>query len=119
VVARHTKERTYPELLGSRRCRLVVLAAEVGGRFSEEAKQFVSLLAKAKARAAPEGLKQATRRAWFARWIALLALTAQRAFAASLLELPLQGTANTEADTPDTSEVLEAAREPPDPSGVA
>jgi len=30
--ARQNKERTYPELAGSNRCRLVVLAMEVGGR---------------------------------------------------------------------------------------
>ena len=36
-VARVRKERKYHELLASRRCRLVVLAFEVGGRWSEEA----------------------------------------------------------------------------------
>ena len=35
--ARRRKERTYPELIGSRRCRLVVLGIETGGRWSEEA----------------------------------------------------------------------------------
>ena len=41
--ARQRKERTYPELLGRRaRARLVVLAVEVGGRWSEEARSFLS-----------------------------------------------------------------------------
>ena len=40
-VARRRKERKYHELLASRRCRLVVLALEVGGRWSEEALTFV------------------------------------------------------------------------------
>ena len=43
--ARKSKERAYPELRRSRRCRLVVLAIEVGGRWSHEATQFLSLLA--------------------------------------------------------------------------
>ena len=48
--ARTRKEVKYRELLASRRCRLVVLAIEVGGRWSEEAVRFIRLLAKAKAR---------------------------------------------------------------------
>ena len=49
--ARQRKERTYPELVGRRaRARLVVLAVEVGGRWSEEARNFLSQLAKARAR---------------------------------------------------------------------
>ena len=43
------KEQKYRELLQSRRCHLVVLALEVGGRWSKEAAAFVRLLAKAKA----------------------------------------------------------------------
>ena len=35
--ARRDKEATYPELVGSNRCRLVVVALETGGRWSEEA----------------------------------------------------------------------------------
>ena len=33
---RRKRQTTYPELLASRRCRLVVLAVEVGGRFGAE-----------------------------------------------------------------------------------
>ena len=36
-LACRAKERTYPEELRSQRCRLVVLALEVGGRWSPEA----------------------------------------------------------------------------------
>ena len=55
--ARRRKQRTYPELSGTQgRARLVVLAAEVGGRWSDEARVFVSQLAKAKARAVPRVL---------------------------------------------------------------
>ena len=42
-------ERRYPELVGPRsRARLVVLAGEVAGRWSEETKSFIRHLAKAK-----------------------------------------------------------------------
>ena len=50
--ARHKKESTYPELARPRggRARLVVLGCEIGGRRSDEARDFVSQLAKAKSR---------------------------------------------------------------------
>ena len=49
--ARRRKARTYPELVGPhRRARLVVLAVEVGGRWSDETRSFLSQLAGAKAR---------------------------------------------------------------------
>ena len=38
--ARRRKERKYRELLNSRRCRLVVVALEAGGRWSEKAATF-------------------------------------------------------------------------------
>ena len=49
--ARKRKELRYPELVGpGSRARLVVLALEVGGRWSPETRTFVAQLAKAKAR---------------------------------------------------------------------
>ena len=49
--ARRRKARTYPELVGPhRRARLVVLAVEVGCRWSDETRSFLSQLARAKAR---------------------------------------------------------------------
>ena len=86
--ARRRKEATYPELVGNARCRLVVLGAEVGGRWSAEAAQFVRLLAHAKARAAPAVLRPALRGACVHRWSGLLAAAASLAFAESLLDLP-------------------------------
>ena len=41
--ARRATERTYPELLQTRRCKLVVLAIEVGGRWSQEATTFLRI----------------------------------------------------------------------------
>ena len=46
-------ERTYPELAHSR-ARLVVLACEVGGRWSGESLRLLHLVAEAKARDEPE-----------------------------------------------------------------
>ena len=85
--ARRKKERTYPELAGDRgRARLVVLAAEVGGRWSSETANFLNALSKAKSETAPEEVRDQVRAAWLRRWSNLLGCTAARAFATSLLE---------------------------------
>ena len=58
IAARRRKERVYPEFTGQRgRTRLVVLAGEVGGRWSEECREFLNQLAKAKARREPRHLR--------------------------------------------------------------
>ena len=83
--ARRRKERTYPELSGDgSRARLVVLAAEVGGKWSIETTNFLVSLAKAKALASPFVLQGRVQQAYIKRWSALLACSAVRAFAASL-----------------------------------
>ena len=46
--ARRSKERTHPELLAARPCKLVVLGIEVGGRWSQEAANFVRIVARSK-----------------------------------------------------------------------
>ena len=47
AAARRRKERTYPELTGQfGRARLVVLAGEVGGRWSDETQAFLRQLAR-------------------------------------------------------------------------
>ena len=77
--ARRAKTRTYPELT-------VVLATEVGGRWSEETQVFLRQLAKAKARAAPVPLQTRAREAWLQRWRTILACCSARSFGMSLLE---------------------------------
>ena len=90
--ARRRKERTYPEFqVQGSRCRLVVLAMEVGGRCSQECLTFIRLLAKAKARSVSNVLRKRTEQAWRLRWVSLLGCAATRAFAASLLELRASG----------------------------
>ena len=69
--ARRRKERTDPELSGDGgRARLVVLAAEVGGRWSQSGAGFTLRV----------------QQAFIRRWSALLACSAVRAFSASLLD---------------------------------
>ena len=87
VVARRRKERAYPELVGTRsRAKLVVLAGEVGGRWSEETATFLRLLAVARARSESALMRRRAEQAWRMRWGGMLACAAARAFAASLLE---------------------------------
>ena len=106
---RRRKERTYPELVcPRRRARLVVLAGEVAGRWSDETRRFLSLLAKAKARGEPRLMRRRAEQAWRMRWSGILSCTAARAFASSLLELC--ATAATDGPTPPTHEVLTSFR---------
>ena len=85
--ARLRKEKTYPELCGEGgRARLVVLAAEVGGRWSAETAQFITAPASARAESEPSTLKGRMAAAWTRRWSAMLACSAGRAFALCLLD---------------------------------
>ena len=64
-VARRRKETTYPELLGEGgRARLVVLAAEMGGRWNTETAQLLTALAKAQAQEVPLLLQSRAEAAW-------------------------------------------------------
>ena len=114
--ARKSKERTYPELLRSRRCRLVVLALETGGRWSPEATTFLRPLAQTKARAVPNILRNAVEASLLSRWSAILTHAAQHAFAASLLDLDCAGTSTCDGDTPSISQLLSEAPLPPPPT---
>ena len=87
-----------------------MLALEVGGRWSEEAVRFVRLLAKAKARTVPPLVRSAAKAAFFHRWTGILAVAAQRAFAATLLELPVEDAGAVDGDVPVLEEVLADAR---------
>ena len=72
----------------SRRCRLVVVGVEIGGRFGTETVQLLRLLARHKATAVPAAPRPAAITAWVARWSGLLAVAAQRAFSLSSRPLP-------------------------------
>ena len=72
-VASRRKRTTYPELLSSRRCHLLVAAVEIGGRWDDEAYRFLLELAKAKARSAPSVLRSSLVGAWLRRWTGVIA----------------------------------------------
>ena len=91
--AREAKEKRYSELVDAPRCRLVVLAFEVAGRWSDEAVDFLRLLARHKAQTCPRLLRRSAGALYFQRWTGLLACAVQRAYAASLLGAPLSGEA--------------------------
>ena len=83
--ARKDKEDTYPELVVARRCTLVVVAIETGGRWADEAADFVGELAYARAREAQPLVRAAAALAWMRRWSRLLGTACARAFAQSLV----------------------------------
>ena len=85
--ARRRKERHYPELSGQQgRTRLVVVAAEMGGRWSPESVRFLVHFAKAKVRHEPKVMRVSAQCAWMRRWRCMLACAAAQAFALSLLD---------------------------------
>ena len=87
AAARRRRELRYPELAGDHgRARLVVLASEVGGRWSEESRNFLRQLAKGKTRSAPRATRSRLRLAWLHRRSTILASGGARSFALSLVE---------------------------------
>ena len=107
--ARRKRRHTYPELFRARRCRLVVFGIETGGRWSEEAATFLRLLVQARAASAPVAVRRAAQAVWVYRWSGILSVAAQRAFAASLLELPAATELGAAGD-PALHELLADAR---------
>ena len=99
--AREEKERKYVELVDADRCRLVVVAMETGGRWSDEALAFVDSFASASAREAPAVLRRSVHLSWRRRWSRMLSVSCARAFAASLVALPASALPGTDGVTPD------------------
>ena len=107
--ARKLKERTYPELCQrDGRARLVVVAGEVGGRWSHETKALLWSLACAKAASLPRRLYGSARAAWFRRWSCLLACSTAKAVASSLLGV--RGSPGAGDQVLSTNEVLVDSR---------
>ena len=103
--ARRVKERRYPELSGRHgRTRLVVLGAEVGGRWSEETVHFLRHAARAKVRHEPAVLRTSAQHAWLRRWKSMLACSTAQAFGLSLLDR--RGAFGADGATPSTSDVI-------------
>ena len=61
--AEEDKRATYPEMVASSQCRLVVLACETGGRWSDTCVALRAALAAHKAEAAPPLLRATARAA--------------------------------------------------------
>ena len=102
--ARRRKERRY-QLVGPRsRARLVVLAVEVGGRWSAETSSFLAQFAKAKSRQETPLLQKRAEQAWRVRWASILACATAKAVATSLLEL--KAAHGSDGDIPSCSEVV-------------
>ena len=102
------KESTYPELVDSRRCHLLVAAVETGGRWNEETYRFIVQLAKAKTRSSPMILRSSLTNAWIRRWTGMLAFAVHDALAASLVEDVPKNIMGTDGPTPTDGLLLEA-----------
>ena len=86
AAAEKDKRETYPELVHSAKCQLVVLACEVGGRWSGTCAWLVKQLADEESAQAPPRLRRSTARAWEARWWGMLAVAVQNALASTLVD---------------------------------
>ena len=80
------KDRTYPELVDSPVLRLVTLAGETGGRWSEATAFLLRQLAQARGRDAPRRLRLSATLGWEQRWWAMLSVAAQSALASTLVD---------------------------------
>ena len=104
--ARRRKERAYPELC--QRFSRARLATEVGGRWSQEAVQFLRQLTFAKVRNEPQALRHTARFSLLRRWGTIMACSAARAFSLSLLEQ--RSCVGGDGPTPTISEVVHDQR---------
>ena len=84
--ARRDKADTYPELVApSARHKFMVLASEVGGRFSEECIELVTKLLNAKCGHLSGQTRKLFKLVYHRRWWAILSMAVQRAVALNLL----------------------------------
>ena len=84
--AEKRKARTYPELVGSSRLRLLTAASEVGGRMNAAARGLLETAAHARARDEPAPLRRAAAHRWYCHWVVLLGVAVQNAVAATLVD---------------------------------
>ena len=108
--AEERKSRTYPEFGQQGRCKLVVLALEVGGRWSTATQTFLRALARGRALASPSHSRAALAHALQHRWGQMLTVAANTAFSSSLLELPATAVPSAGALPPPLAEVVADAR---------
>ena len=107
------KARTYPDLVNNNRLRLTTLACETGGKWSTTCLKVIRLLAKAKARQAPEARRARVAAAWASRWWSLLSVAARNTLAATLADEKPRTLDGFDGEEPLWHEVLlDAALEP-------
>ena len=118
VSAAATRKRrdAYPELAAARRCKLVVVGVEVGGRFGSEAASFLPRRAAARAQGLPARLRAAAGQASLHRWRGMLTIAAQRAFAHLMLELPRASVDASSGTEPPRERASMTARFPNTPA---
>ena len=81
-----SKATTYSILVDSPIVRLLTLACETGGRWSEDCVKTVATLAAARARSSPEHLQRQARLAFERRWWSLLSIAQEDALATTLVD---------------------------------
>ena len=106
IRARRDKETKYAELVAGNRCRLVVVALETGGRWSDEAFEFCrhagwSTRAGSSPCPSPVGASGVA-----TPWTRMLAVSCARAFANSLVQLCLDAWSGTDGPTPDLADFV-------------
>ena len=80
------KASTYPELVSSTRCKFLVLAGEVGGRWSATTCHLIRDLAAAKSQEAAPRLRKSAALAWEIRWWSMISVATRNALAATLVD---------------------------------
>jgi len=80
------KATTYPELVSSTQCKFLVLAGEVGGRWSATTCRLLRDLAAAKSQNAAPRLRKSAAFAWENRWWSMISVATQNALAATLVD---------------------------------
>ena len=115
AIARGEEEKRtkYPDLVNNSRLRLTALACETGGRWSQTCLTVVRLLARAKARNAPEEAQARVAAAWASRWWSLLAIAGRNTLAATIVDDAPQLLDGVDGETPLWTDVLLDAAELP------
>ena len=108
LAARARKHRRYPELLGGGPQRLLVLGAEVGGRWHSECLQLVRLLVAVRSPRAPPPLRQAAAQGWQRRWWSFLSIALQKAVCATPLRVEWISPPLPHASAPGMARLLDA-----------
>ena len=80
------KATPYPELMSSTQCKFLILAGEVGGRWSATTCRFIRDLAASKNHDAAPCLRKSAAFAWENRWWSMISVATQNALAATLVD---------------------------------